>query len=89
MWGPPFWCHWSGRSRLLLTYVLPVIPLLVAWDGTASALRAYTPQELLALAASVPGAERYTWETIADQYAGLLRTAAGAGSDAGASPGIG
>jgi hypothetical protein len=49
-------------SRLLLTYALPLIPLLIAWDGTVSALRAYTPEELLALARSVPGAEGYTWE---------------------------
>ena len=49
-------------SRVLLTYVLPVIPLLVGWDGTVSALRAYTPEELLALAASVPGAEHYSWD---------------------------
>lgn len=49
-------------SRLLLTYIVPVIPLLFAWDGTVSALRAYTPDELLALARSVPGADGYVWE---------------------------
>lgn len=49
-------------SRLLLTYLVPAIPALVAWDGTVSALRAYTPEELLELARSVPGSERYTWE---------------------------
>lgn len=49
-------------SRLVLTYLLPVIPLLVAWDGTVSALRAYTPEELLAMARSVPGGEGYEWE---------------------------
>lgn len=49
-------------SRLALTYVVPAIPLLYAWDGTVSALRAYTPEELLAIARSVPGAERYAWE---------------------------
>ncbi|MFN7147295.1 MAG: hypothetical protein ACK4YP_26240, partial [Myxococcota bacterium] len=49
-------------SRLLLTYVVPLIPLLVAWDGTVSALRAYTPDEVLALARSAPGGDRYTWE---------------------------
>jgi hypothetical protein len=48
-------------SRLLWTYVLPAIPLLVAWDGTVSALRAYEPEELLELARSVPGSEGYTW----------------------------
>lgn len=49
-------------SRLVLTYLLPAIPLLVAWDGTVSALRAYTPDELLELARSVPGDDRYEWE---------------------------
>jgi hypothetical protein len=48
-------------SRLLLTYALPAIPLLFAWDGTVSVLRMYTPEELLALARSVRGSERYEW----------------------------
>jgi hypothetical protein len=50
-------------SRLLLTYVVPVIPLVFAWDGTVSALRAYLPEELEELARSVPGSERYTWRS--------------------------
>lgn len=49
-------------ARLLLTYVLPLIPALVAWDGTVSALRAYSPDELLAIVRAVPGAEGYRWE---------------------------
>lgn len=49
-------------SRLLLTYVVPVIPLLFAWDGTVSALRAYLPEELEQIARSVPGGDRYTWK---------------------------
>jgi hypothetical protein len=48
-------------SRLLLCYVLPLIPALYAWDGTISALRAYAPDELLAIARSVPGADGYAW----------------------------
>ena len=48
-------------SRVLLTYVLPAIPTLVAWDGTVSALRAYGPGEVLELARSVPGGDTYTW----------------------------
>lgn len=47
---------------LLFTYALPLIPVLVAWDGLVSALRAYTPEELLALARSVDGAADYTWD---------------------------
>lgn len=48
-------------GRLLLTYILPAIPALVAWDGMVSALRAYTPEELLALAKDAPGAGDYEW----------------------------
>jgi hypothetical protein len=48
-------------ERWLLTYVLPLIPLLFAWDGTMSALRSYTADEVLQLAKSVPGADRYVW----------------------------
>ena len=48
-------------SRVLWTYLVPAIPTLFAWDGTVSALRAYTPEELLALARSVPDGERYRW----------------------------
>lgn len=49
-------------SRLLLTYVLPLVPVLVAWDGTVSAMRAYAADELLALARAVPGADEYEWD---------------------------
>jgi hypothetical protein len=49
-------------SRVFFTYVVPAIPLLVAWDGTVSALRAYTPEELLELARSVPDGDRYAWD---------------------------
>lgn len=48
-------------SRWLLTYLLPLVPILFAWDGTVSALRAYSPEELLDLAHRVPGAESYEW----------------------------
>lgn len=48
-------------SRVLLTYLVPAIPTLVAWDGTVSALRAYTPDEVLSIARSVPGADAYAW----------------------------
>lgn len=50
-------------SRVLLTYVLPLIPVLFAWDGTVSAMRAYTPEELLAETRALSGAEAYRWES--------------------------
>jgi hypothetical protein len=46
-------------SRLLLTYLLPVIPLVVLWDGIVSCFRARTPEELLALTSNFP---HYDWQ---------------------------
>jgi hypothetical protein len=44
-------------SRLLWTYVIPVLPLAILFDGLVSYLRAYTPDELRALAP-----KGYVWE---------------------------
>ncbi len=40
--------------RLLWTYLLPVVPLVAAWDGFVSCLRTYSVAELDALVASLP-----------------------------------
>lgn len=48
-------------SRLLLTYPLPVIPLVVLFDGVVSTLRSYRVSELRQIADSV-GVEGYAWE---------------------------
>jgi hypothetical protein len=50
---------WSW-ARIALTYLVPVVPLLVLWDGVVSCLRSYRPAELRALAAGLD--EGYTWE---------------------------
>ncbi len=49
-------------KRMFWTYLVPAIPLMVMFDGIVSCLRTYTPEELLALAARVPGSEGYHWE---------------------------
>ena len=46
-------------SRLLLTYLFPVIPLVVLWDGIVSCFRTRHPEELLALTSSFP---QYEWQ---------------------------
>jgi len=46
---------------LLFTYVLPLIPLMVWWDGLVSWLRVYSLADLRAMAASV-GVPGYGWE---------------------------
>ena len=48
-------------SRLLLTYLLPVIPLIIMVDGIVSCLRSYTTDELTQLTGSLSGAP-YDWE---------------------------
>jgi hypothetical protein len=46
-------------SRLVLTYLVPVIPLVVLWDGIVSCLRTRTPEELLVLTRAFP---QYDWQ---------------------------
>ncbi len=52
---PMSWRH------LLWTYIVPVVPLIAAWDGFVSCLRTYSPMELRKLteSCSAPG---YKWE---------------------------
>ena len=33
-------------SRIIFTYLIPIVPLLTLWDGWVSCLRTYTPEEL-------------------------------------------
>lgn len=49
-------------SRILFTYIIPLVPIVVLWDGVISCLRTYSPKELRELVATVPGNEGYTWE---------------------------
>ena len=46
---------------LVLTYLPPLLPLLIWWDGFASTLKSYRPEELRRLTAEItePG---YSWE---------------------------
>jgi hypothetical protein len=46
-------------SRLFWTYLVPVIPLAVMFDGVVSCLRTYTPEELIALTEGIEGSR---WE---------------------------
>lgn len=48
-------------SRILLTYLLPVVPLVVLWDGVVSCLRTYSVAELDGLVPGVPGGDTYEW----------------------------
>lgn len=49
-------------SRLVLTYLLPVLPLAILFDGIVSALRVYSPDELERLVAGIDCDDDYRWE---------------------------
>jgi hypothetical protein len=48
-------------TRLLFTYVVPIIPLVLLFDGVVSCLRTYRPQELREMIKKLAGIE-YQWE---------------------------
>ncbi|MDP9339217.1 MAG: hypothetical protein M3P45_10145 [Acidobacteriota bacterium] len=56
-------------SRLLWTYVIPVIPLVLFFDGVVSCLRAYSQEELRQLVRQVKS-ENYVWQ-IGEQTGGF------------------
>jgi hypothetical protein len=56
-------------SRWFWTYLIPVIPLVLFFDGVISCLRAYSKQELADLVSKIE-AEDYVWE-IGEERSGL------------------
>lgn len=58
-------------ARFLFTYLIPIAPAIILWDGCVSVFRTYNPQELLALAESV-AARDYHWESGRYDIAGKL-----------------
>ncbi|RKH74190.1 class I SAM-dependent methyltransferase [Corallococcus aberystwythensis] len=48
--------------RLLFTYLVPIIPLLILWDGVVSSLRTYAPEDLEELTEGLD-ANGYKWHT--------------------------
>ncbi len=50
--------------QLLFTFLIPIIPIIYAWDGQASLMRTYTEEDIKTMIADIQ-TEAYTWE-IAD-----------------------
>lgn len=46
-------------SNLVFTYIIPILPVLITWDGFVSALRTYTVDELKFMTATKAS---YTWD---------------------------
>lgn len=49
-------------GRLIFTYLIPIVPLFVWWDGLISCLRTYSVEEMNQLVAKVEGKEKFLWE---------------------------
>lgn len=49
-------------KRLLFTYVIPLVPLFVWWDGIVSSLRTYSVEEMKNLISELDHKDDYEWE---------------------------
>jgi hypothetical protein len=48
-------------THLLFTYLIPLLPLILFWDGVVSMLRIYSPEQMLALSQGLQAPD-YDWE---------------------------
>lgn len=49
-------------GRIVFTYLIPIVPLFVLWDGIVSSLRTYSVKEMNELIENLKGTENYHWE---------------------------
>lgn len=49
-------------GRIIFTYLIPIVPLLVLWDGIVSSLRTYSVEEMNELIAGLNNKETFNWE---------------------------
>lgn len=49
-------------GRLVFTYLIPVVPLVVLWDGLISSFRTYSVAEMKELVKQVRDNEQYDWQ---------------------------
>jgi hypothetical protein len=70
LWAGTPWIRPFRWSRLLWTYLVPIIPFLLLFDGVVSCLRTYRPQELREIVEKLD-APKYQWE-IDEQSTGKM-----------------
>lgn len=49
-------------GRIIFTYLIPIVPLFVLWDGVVSSMRTYSVKEMKELVSKLDGKENYNWE---------------------------
>lgn len=50
-------------ERIILTYLIPIVPIITWWDGMVSSLRTYSVNEMEQLISKVEGREKFDWKT--------------------------
>lgn len=64
------WVRPMTITRLVLTYLIPIAPIVVLWDSMVSILRCYTPKELLDMAYQT-NTKHYVWKAGCYRHKGL------------------
>lgn len=49
-------------GRIIFTYLIPIVPLIVLWDGVVSSLRTYSVKEMQEIVNELDNGESYKWE---------------------------
>lgn len=49
-------------GRIIFTYLIPIVPLFVWWDGMVSSLRTYSVKEMNSLVNGLDNSDSFTWE---------------------------
>ena len=49
-------------GRIIFTYLIPIVPLFVLWDGVISSLRTYSVNEMKMMVSSLERYETYDWD---------------------------
>lgn len=49
-------------GRIIFTYLIPILPFLICWDGLVSVLRTYSIKELNGLISNLNNSDSFTWK---------------------------
>lgn len=49
-------------GRIIFTYLIPIVPLFILWDGVVSSLRTYSVEEMNELVKDLKDNETYDWK---------------------------
>ena len=49
-------------GRILFTYFIPLVPLVVLWDGVVSSLRTYSVREMQKMVSRLKATDKFKWE---------------------------